>query len=116
MDWPEFLRDVGRFERLDTPDRDRFDPEARLFSWRGPLFVDDVGQERPIEWGFRKGQSEEIFDAFINRRYCADIPLWIATNLAPAELRERYGERVHSRLAEHCFWIPVTGPDRRLAS
>jgi hypothetical protein len=39
----------------------------------------------------------------------------IATNLTPVELKERYGERVASRLLDRsaCGKIPFTGKDLR---
>lgn len=116
VDWPEFISDIERFADMRTPDRDRFDPERRLFFWRGPLFVDDVGAEQMVGSGYKAGRSEAVFDQFVNRRTGVNFPLWITTNLTPTELRERYGERTLSRLVEHCTMIPVSGADRRLAS
>jgi DNA replication protein DnaC len=116
VDWPEFIGDVDRWKALEITDRDRFDPVRRLCAWRGPLFVDDVGQEQFVESGYRRGESEALFDQFVNRRTGLDLALWITTNLSIADLRERYGERTSSRLSQHCLLIGICGDDRRLAA
>lgn len=106
VDWPEFITNL----------RSRGDSVGQLFGWRGPLFIDDVGQEHVAVSGYRQGESEAVFDQFINRRTGIDSPLWITTNLTPNEIRDRYGERAMSRLAEHCVLVKLEGDDRRLAS
>jgi DNA replication protein DnaC len=105
VDWPEFIASLHRSN----------DQLGRLFAWRGPLFVDDVGQEHAAVSGFKQGESEAVFDQFINRRTGVDVPLWITTNLTPNEISNRYGERAMSRIAGHCELINFSGADRRLA-
>jgi DNA replication protein DnaC len=116
VDWPEFTGDVDRWRAMRGDDREKFDPMRRLCFWRGPLFVDDVGQEQAVESGYRAGETESLFDQFVNRRTGMDLPLWITTNLASDDIRKRYGERAISRLAEHCLEIPLGGDDRRLTA
>jgi DNA replication protein DnaC len=106
VDWPEFITRAFRDH----------DCEHRVLSWRGPMFVDDVGQEQFVHSGYRQGEGEAIFSRFVNRRTGMPLPLWITSNLSPGEIGDRYGERTISRLAEHCAFIKFEGPDRRLAS
>jgi DNA replication protein DnaC len=116
VDWPEFIGDIRRFETIETPDRERFDPLRRLSTYPGPMFVDDVGQEQAIVSGFRQGEAETVFSEFVNRRTGMQLALWIATNLAPKEIGSRYGQRTISRLAEHCVFVKFAGADRRIVA
>ena len=116
VDWPEFVSDCDAWKAMTASDRDRFNPAKRLLEWRGPLFVDDVGQEQIVDSGFRKGETEALFDQFVNRRTGLQLPLWLTSNLSASDIRKRYGERCVSRLTEHCAWISVVGDDRRLVA
>jgi DNA replication protein DnaC len=118
VDWPEFIGDIERHRQSfkGVPDADKFDPFRRLCIYRGPLFVDDVGQDQPVVSGFKTNEAESIFDQFVNRRTGMELPLWITTNFSLADIRKRYGERTVSRLAQHCLIVPVEGVDRRLTA
>lgn len=71
------------------------------------LVLDDLGAERPTEWAVK-----ELGD-LIDDRYEAETLLVVTTNLTADQRRERYGERIASRLAQMCQTVPVTGADRR---
>jgi len=73
------------------------------------LILDDVGVERSSDW------TCERLDAVINRRWMDDLPTVATTNLEPAQLEERLGERTYSRLVDGAVGIRLTGGDRRRA-
>jgi DNA replication protein DnaC len=116
--WPEFIRDVGRFNRdyRDFPDRGAFDPQVKLENYAAALFVDNLGEERAVNSGYEQGWAEMVFADFVCRRAGMKVGLWITTNLSERELKSRYGEPSISRLREHCAFITLKGADRRLAS
>jgi DNA replication protein DnaC len=72
------------------------------------LVVDDLGSERP-----RSPWVESQIARLINRRYEAQRPTMLTTNVLPSEFTAVFGERVVSRLTEMCQQVPVAGPDRR---
>lgn len=72
------------------------------------LLVDDLGAERkPTEF------TEEINFRLINHRYEHHLPTLFTSNVGPAELGTRLGDRVTSRLAEMCDRVAMKGNDRR---
>jgi len=80
--------------------------------------IDDVGIE-PL--GRRYGEVLEVMAVVIDERYrhwqrrgYAGMTIF-TSNLSPLDVRERYGVRSASRLAEMCESIELTGPDWRLA-
>jgi len=86
------------------------DSEAEFRRYRDAplLLVDDLGAER------RASEfTEEINFRLINHRYEHHLPTVLTTNVSPAELSSRLGDRVTSRLAEMCQLIPMKGHDRR---
>lgn len=56
------------------------------------LIIDDLGMEYPSDWVLNK------VDAIISHRYNEMKPMIITTNLTPADLHERYLERIFNRL------------------
>ncbi len=92
--------------------RDRIGDEVDL----SPLFdvplliIDDLGTE-PMT---RNVTIEYFFD-LLNERAAAELHTVVVTNLALHELKERYGERIHSRLmdASHSQKIIFKGRDVR---
>ena len=56
------------------------------------LVLDDLGSEKVSEW------SVEVLSMIIDKRYCELRPVIASSNLPPAEVQERYGARVASRL------------------
>jgi len=59
------------------------------------LILDDLGTEP----NYKKVTLEALF-ALINDRITRSLPTAISTNLAPDEIKERYGDRLASRLFE----------------
>ena len=74
------------------------------------LLIDDLGSE-PM---WRNVTVEYLF-TLLNERNAAGRHTVVATNLSPAELKERYGERVASRLLDRtrCAPILLKGRDLR---
>ncbi|MGI5848628.1 MAG: ATP-binding protein [Christensenellales bacterium] len=59
------------------------------------LIIDDIGTE-PMT---RNVTKEYLFD-LLNERNCADLNTLIITNLPFHKLKDRYGDRIHSRLMD----------------
>ena len=74
------------------------------------LMIDDLGTE-PMY----RGITVEYLFTLLNERCAAGRHTVIATNLTPSELKERYGERVSSRIldAGRCMLIAMKGADLR---
>ena len=78
------------------------------------LVLDDVGPVRGSDW------ERDVFDEVISRRYSADLPAFITTNLTldanpkGTSAFERWVQ-IHttSRLHEICHWLSADGRDRR---
>lgn len=90
--------------------RHGIDSEAEFARYRNArlLLVDDLGAERkPTEF------TEEITFRLINHRYEHQLPTLITSNVGAAELAQRLGDRVTSRLAEMCQRIVLKGTDKR---
>lgn len=75
------------------------------------LLIDDLGTEPML----RNVTVENLY-SLINERRQAGLATVVATNLTPAQLMERYGDRVASRLLDkmHVSTILLTGRDVRL--
>ena len=75
------------------------------------LFIDDLGTE-PMTQNVTVEYLFQLLDTRIKKR----LPMVIATNLSPAEVMGRYGERISSRLfaAEHSSTLLFKGEDIRL--
>lgn len=72
------------------------------------LILDDLGAERATKW--TESELTELFD----RLYVESKPLIVTTNLSPAEIGGRYGQRLLGRLLELCRPFELTGTDRRI--
>lgn len=72
------------------------------------LIIDDVGAEKTSEW------VHEFFYTVINKRYENMKRTVITTNLQLDAFKERYGDRILSRLAEMCVVVELQGEDLRL--
>ena len=74
------------------------------------LLIDDLGTEPMM----RNITIEYLF-TLLNERIAAKRHTVIATNLTPAQLKERYGERVASRLLDRslCAAVQLKGKDLR---
>lgn len=71
------------------------------------LMIDDLGAEKPTEW------VQERFYAIVNDRYEHERPIWVTTNLTPAQLIPAIGERTWSRLQEGAYALVATGANLR---
>lgn len=79
------------------------------------LIIDDLGTEAKTYNSY--GTAVDVMTDIILPMRHSQFPTWrtfITTNLTPEQLRQRYGERVYSRLNEMCAFIPLIHKDRRL--
>lgn len=103
IDWPLFIE-----ERKAAIGRDDEDPmEYALKS--GLLVVDDLGGERQTEY------SVDAAQLLFSDRYNRVASTIITTNLSDAQISERYGKRIASRIFEFSDVIEKT-KQRRGAS
>lgn len=73
------------------------------------LLIDDLGTEPMM-----RNITVEYLFTLLNERIAAKRHTVIATNLTLDQLKERYGERVSSRLMDHCGVLQLTGKDLRV--
>lgn len=75
------------------------------------LFIDDLGTEPTY-----KNVTLENFYLVLNERKMRKLPTVITTNLDLADIRERYDERISSRIAdrETSITLLLSGSDKRL--
>lgn len=71
------------------------------------LLLDDLAAERASDW------TGEVLYRLIDARYARNLPTIITTNATPANVVERLGDRVASRLSGMGRTVILTGPDRR---
>ncbi len=72
------------------------------------LVLDDLGVEKVTDW------VAETFYRILNARYLTRRQTILTTNATPAELNDRLGMGLVSRMAQMCVKIDFSGPDRRL--
>lgn len=72
------------------------------------LLIDDLGTEPMM-----RNITVEYLFTLLNERINAKRHTVIATNLTLDQLKDRYGERVSSRLMDHCGVLQLTGKDLR---
>lgn len=95
--------------KLDMDRRDKMFPAEDLLDAKArTLILDDLGAERMTDW-----VAETIY-LIINSYYVNVRQLIITSNLAPAELADRVGDRIASRVVEMCEIVKLDGTDRRL--
>lgn len=80
------------------------------------LLLDDIGfsgeEETANNYGVKARPVVELLEA----RYDRQLATAISTNLTLPQLRDTYGERIYSRLAELCTVVTMTGQDFRLCA
>ena len=76
---------------------------------RTSLAVDDLG----VEYADKSGVFATIFDSLIDDFYSSGRMLIVTSNLSRDAIRDRYGERVMSRLAEAGRLIKTGAVDKR---
>lgn len=74
------------------------------------ICIDDVGTEDVAN---NYGNKVDLFAHIIETRYDKNNVTHLTTNLNPQQLRERYGERVYSRLRETTQFLNFGTEDRR---
>ena len=80
------------------------------------LVIDDLGKEYvKVEGEGSSWTTEQIWEC-VNRRYEADKPMIVTTNLTDDQIERRYGQAVFSRLCEMMDVIILDGPDWRMKS
>lgn len=82
-------------------------PVYDIQDFDGLLIIDDLGAEKVSDW------SQEMLYGIINRRYEEKLITIITSNLNIADLAERVGERIVSRIVEMCSIVEIKGEDKR---
>ena len=72
------------------------------------LVLDDLGREKPTDW------SATTLDGIIDRRWKAELPTIVTSNLDPDALATHVGPRLWSRLYDSAVRHTVAGDDRRI--
>ena len=106
----DFIRDS--YSDSEASDKDYLN----LYSSVDLLVIDDLGKEKPSEWGL-----EKLF-TIINSRYENNLPVIITTNYNQNSLAERLslnGEietanSIISRLYEMCYLVKINDIDHRI--
>lgn len=99
-----FMSSVQLFESLRPHADDNgedIDTQREALTTAGLLVIDDLGTEKLTEW------VEEQLYYVINGRYNAMLPTVITTNLRLADIMQRYGARIVSRLCGMCYPLEV---------
>ncbi|MDO4557650.1 MAG: hypothetical protein Q4C47_01630 [Planctomycetia bacterium] len=81
-----------------------------------PAIIDDLGAEGDVSYYGNSGMIPAIIEVRYNFFTEFRTPTVITTNLRNAEISERYGERISSRLAEMVTPVFCGGNDRRRAN
>lgn len=79
------------------------------YSGKAFLVLDDVGAERVSDW------SRQMFYLLVDRRYRANLPTVITSNLSLNQIAEQIDDRIASRITEMGPVIHLDGADRRLS-
>jgi DNA replication protein DnaC len=96
---------AGSLSRGIAYDEEAFQKLARV----GRLVIDDVG----TEYQDQKDRYLATFSELVDARFGNKRPTLLTTNLTAAVFKERYGERLASRINEDGAFIACGGPDLR---
>lgn len=99
---------AGSLSRGIAYDEEAFQRLARV----GRLVIDDVG----TEYQDQKDRYLATFGELLDARFGNKRATLLTTNLTPEVFKERYGERMASRLNEDGAFIVCGGPDLRRES
>lgn len=99
------VADLSNFE-----DRQARHDAVRVLTGKGALALDDFDKVSITDW-----LASQLFAA-IDGRIERGAPLLVTTNLSPAELREKFGDAIYSRLEGYCRMVELAGPDYRLVN
>lgn len=100
---------MQKLEKIAKESGDWFEEIMRE---RRYLVLDDVGTESRDLNDY--GNHRTIFNEIIATRYDLKLPVIITTNLNSDMIRNQYGEKTSSRLAEMCDTLLMVGDDLRL--
>lgn len=93
---------------MDKDFANKTEPLQALMETRRVIIIDDIGAEKPSEW------VSEQFYLLLNHRYNEVLPVIFTSNLSPAQLEERLGDRTVSRIVGMCDIVKLSGVDRRI--
>jgi len=71
------------------------------------LLVDDIGAERYTEW------VQEQIVQLLDYRYRNNLSTIITSNLSLREIKEKFGDRIYSRMVGLCKPVLMLGKDKR---
>lgn len=77
------------------------------------LFIDDLGFNGESEMVNDYGVKARPIEDIIEFRYDRQLMTVCTTNLTSGEIKEKYGERIFSRICETFAMVPVNGQDFR---
>lgn len=80
------------------------------------LFIDDLGFNGESEMVNDYGVKARPIEDIIEHRYDRQLLTVCTTNLTAGEIRDKYGERIYSRICETFSMVPVNGMDFRQTS
>ena len=102
----EMMECIRRRQFHEGEDDDKFE---KLLS-TPVLLIDDFGNEP-----FIRGISAEYICLLLDRRMSVRLHTVLTTNLTPVQLKEKYNERVSSRLTDKSYWeqLSFLGRDLR---
>ena len=108
-----YYSSIGLFEKLSqiSFDFDAKEDKAELYEDLYScdlLIIDDLGTE--LTNNFTSSQ----FFSCLNERILRKKPIIISTNLSLQELRDRYSDRIFSRITSNFKLCKITGPDIRM--
>ena len=103
---------ISAYQVLETARKAWFEQDEGLEEMMecGILMIDDLGSEPMMQ----NITNEQLFN-LINQRQRAGLTTVISTNLNMEELKNRYTERIASRLTDgrNCMFMPLKGRDIR---
>lgn len=80
-----------------------------ILNFTGVLIIDDFGTDKSSDW------TDEVLYAIINERYNRVYPTIFTSNLKPADLVPKYGDRLVSRIVGCTDIAEIIGEDKRLS-
>lgn len=80
------------------------------------LFIDDLGFNGESEMVNDYGVKAKPIEDIVEHRYDRQLMTVCTTNLTAAEIRDKYGDRIYSRICETFSMLPVNGQDFRMTA
>lgn len=101
---PTFLEDLRAYYSNED---DEFTQVLYMARWANLLIMDDIGAEKPSEW-----VSERLLQ-IINFREAEGKSTIYTSNISPAELGKKLGNRIKSRIMGNAKEIHLVAADKR---